>query len=96
MKRYNEKFFIKTGILDELKKHTFYKGKQAYLFYCWNYEKGIYTFIFRKIEDIDKSLYENCESLCIRLYYQHYNNYENTLELLYQFFDKIESLKGEN
>lgn len=89
MKRYNEKSFLKTGILDELKNKIFEKNGQKYLFYFWNYEKGLYTFVFRKFEDINKSLYENCKCLYTQLYYQHYNNYENTLELLYSSFDNV-------
>lgn len=92
MKRFNEKAFLKTGIIQELKKKKFYSKCKEYLFYMWDYQKGIYLFNFREIKDIDKSLYEQVKSLSIQLYHQHTNNYINTLELIYKSFDKVEDL----
>lgn len=92
MKRFNEKAFLKTGIIQELKKKKFYSEGKEYLFYMWDYQKGIYSFCFRETKDIDKSLYEEVKSLVIQLYWQHTNNWEYTLDLIYQLFDKVEVL----
>lgn len=90
MKNFNEKAFLKTGIIDELKTKKFYKKGKEYLFYLWDYQRGVYLFNFRETKDIDKSLYEQIKSLSLQLYYQHTNNWINTLKLIYDFFDKVE------
>jgi hypothetical protein len=93
MKRFSEKAFIKTGIIDKLNSKTFIKDNNEYLFYMWDYEKNKYLFVFRKKEDINKSLYEPCKTFNIQLYLQHLNNYENTFNLICKCFDKIENIQ---
>lgn len=92
MKKHSTKTMQKLGIFDELKKRLFIKGKKEYLFYTWDYNRGILSFWFRQKKDINKSLYDNVKCLYTQLYWQHTNNYANTLDLLYSGFDKVEIL----
>lgn len=90
MKRFSEKAFIKTGIIEKLNSKTFIKDNKEYLFYMWDYGNKRYLFYFREKKDIYKSLYEPCKHYVIQLFLQHINNYENTYNLICENFDKIE------
>lgn len=91
MKNHNHNKFLKCGVLQELKTKVFYNKNKKYLFYMWDYNKNILFFNFREEKDINKSLYEQVKSLSIQLYYQHIDDYKNTLNLIYNSFEKVET-----
>lgn len=80
MKRHSDKYLInKTPVLQTLKTHIFYKDSTPYKFDYWYYQQNILVFAFTN---------DNKTTL-VQLYYQHINNYKNTLQLIFELFDKI-------
>ena len=84
MKRHSDKYFIhKTPVLQTLNNNIFIYNNTNYLFDCWYYQQNTLVFMFK-----NPQLTTN-ERLTIRLYYQHINNYTNTLQYIFENFDKI-------
>ena len=94
MKKFSEKAFIRTGIIEKLNSNIFIKDNTKYMFYMWDYEKGHYCFWFRKKEDIHKSLYEPCKTYIVHLFWQHETDFAYTYNLICENFDKIEDLEN--
>lgn len=84
MKRFSEKAFIKSGVIDGLRNRIFSKSGKKYIFGYWAYEKNIYNFVF--LPTTDKS----GKGFLIQLYNQHCNNYTNTAKLIFSAFDGIQ------
>lgn len=85
MKRFNEKTFLKTGILEQLQKMKLVKDDKELVFDYWYYEKGWYLFAFATEQEKQK---HNHKVTCVRLYGQHLNNYSNTMNLIKETFIK--------
>lgn len=85
MKRFSEKTFLKTGILEQLQKMKLVKDNKEFTFDYWYYEKGIYVFAFATEQEKQK---HNHKALTIQLYWQHYNDYKNTMNLIKETFIK--------
>lgn len=84
MKRHSDNYFIhKTPVLQALNNNIFTYNNTNYLFDCWYYQQNTLVFMFRNTQ-----LTTN-ERLTIQLYSQHINNYANTLQLIFENFDKI-------
>ena len=85
MKRHSDKKFIDSGVVQQLLTKKFISNDKTYIFDYWNYERNVLQFCFKE-ENTD-----NNQVLAIQLYYQHTNDYKNTLDLLYKCFDKVEN-----
>ena len=85
MKRFSEKTFLKTGILEQLQKMKLVKDDKELVFDYWYYEKGWYLFAFATEQAKQE---HNHKVTCVRLYGQHLNNYSNTMNLIKETFIK--------
>lgn len=79
MNKFNQKTFLKTGILEKLKKLRLKLNNVNYIFNSWYYEKKFYYFYFEN----DK----NAKMCLVRLYGQHLNDYANTFDLILKTFE---------
>jgi hypothetical protein len=86
MKRHSDKAFY-NAVVKELQQEKFTdKNGNILSFSHWYYEKGKINLFF-KYEQIKDKLSG------IQLYYQHLNDYKNSLSLIYHCFDKVEKLE---
>lgn len=83
MKRYSSKKLYDKVITKLLKNNYTNKDGKQYQFEYYTYDKGVYVFVFTELANKEKAM-------AIQLYYQHFNDYEDTYELLTQTFIKIE------
>ena len=74
MKYHNHNYFIKCGILDELKAKIFYSNNKKYLFYLWDYNKNVLLFNFREEKD--------AIICCNHNKFWSYENNKNRIELI--------------
>ena len=81
MKKFSEKAFYRSGVLDALKDKVFYKNGAAYIFACWYYEKGRYTFIFKK--------HNGGGVLLVGLFWQHLDDFKDTAKRIFAAFDVV-------
>ena len=100
MKRFSEKKLYETTI-KKLMNTRFYKGETAYRFAWYNYDKGVYMFVFcpeseyiKHNGDINAIMHagENINGLANRLYYQHIDDYAETYNRNCEMFDKCEDI----
>ena len=82
MKKFSEKAFCRSGVLDALKDKVFYKNGAAYIFACWYYATGRYTFIFKKHNG-------GGEACAVRLFWQHLDEFKDTATRIFAAFDVV-------
>lgn len=89
MKRHSTAALIKSGVIEELKKRVFIDKGVKYIFNCWYYDKGRLLFLFCREED-KNAFNPKCRGLS--LYYQHFDNYKNTLSMILKCFDEVQEI----
>ena len=100
MKHYSAKKLYNTTI-KRLNNTRFYKGNEAYRFFCYDYQSGVYHFFFCKESDYNTyggdfneiKYARDIKYLVNTMWAQHDNDYKDTYERNCKLFDRCELLE---